>query len=157
MTNNEIMISVRYALHLKNAEVVNMIKSVGVQTKVYDVVNLLKNEDDEGFVICQAELLHAFLDGLILKRRGARGDAPAKKFSTAFINNNIIFRKLRIAFELKDTDIVLILKSVDFTITKGELGAFFRNCNHKKFVKCGDQILRYFLKGLSIKYRPDIG
>ena len=156
MTNNEIMISVRYALHLKNAEVVSMIKSVGVQTKIYDVVNLLKNEDDEGFVVCQPEMLHAFLDGLILKRRGP-SDAPAKKFSTAIINNNIVLRKLRIAFELKDTDILSILKSVGFTISKGELGALFRNRNHKNYIKCGDQIVRYFLKGLALKYRPNIG
>ena len=35
----------------------------------------------------------------------------------------------------------------------GELGAFFRNENHSKYVECGDQILRNFLNGLVIHLR----
>jgi len=42
------------------------------------------------------------------------------------LNNNDIFKKLRVAHKLRDEDIVKICKLVDFDITKSELGAFFR-------------------------------
>ncbi len=154
MTNNEVMKSVRYSLDIKNKEVVQMIKDGGVELTVLDVVNLLKKEEDEGFVECPAETLHAFLDGLILERRGP-SDGPAKKFSTANINNNIVLRKLRIAFEMKDTDMISTMKSVGFTVSKGEISALFRAPNHKHFKKCGDQFIRNFLKGVAHSFRPD--
>ena len=47
-----------------------------------------------------------------------------------------------------------ILELVDFRISKSELGAFFRKDDHPKYIECGDQILRNFLKGVQIKYRP---
>ncbi|HQS52351.1 MAG: hypothetical protein B7X75_05810 [Sphingobacteriales bacterium 39-40-5] len=46
-----------------------------------------------------------------------------------------------------------ILKLVDFSITKAELGAIFRNKEHENFKPCGDQILRNFLNGLIIYKR----
>ena len=64
------------------------------------------------------------------------------------LNNNDIFKKLRVAHKLRDDDIVKILELVDFNVTKSELGALFRNENHPKYVECGDQILRNFLNGL---------
>ena len=67
--------------------------------------------------------------------------------------NNDIFKKLRVAHKLRDEDIVNILKLVDFRISKSELGAFFRNENHPKYMECGDQILRNFLNGLVIHLR----
>jgi uncharacterized protein YehS (DUF1456 family) len=69
------------------------------------------------------------------------------------LNNNDIFKKLRVAHKLRDDDIVTILELVDFKVSKGELGAFFRNENHPKYVECGDQILRNFLNGLIIHLR----
>ncbi|MEL4307669.1 DUF1456 family protein [Joostella sp. CR20] len=69
------------------------------------------------------------------------------------LSNNDIFKKLRVAHKLKDEDIVNILALVDFRISKSELGAFFRNENHPKYMECGDQILRNFLNGLIIHLR----
>ncbi len=153
MTNNEVMISVRYTLDIKNKEVVQMIKDGGVELNALDVVSLLKNEEEEGYVECPAETIHAFLDGLILQRRGP-SDGPAKKFSTAKIDNNMALRKLRIAFEMKDTDMIATMKSVGFSVSKGEVGALFRAPAHKHYMKCGDQFLRNFLKGLTHTFRP---
>lgn len=154
MTNNEVMKSVRYTLEIKNKEVVRMIKEGGVELSVLDVVDLLKNEEDEGYVECPPETIHAFLDGLILERRGP-SDGPAKKFSTATINNNLILRKLRIAFEMKDTDMIATMKSVGFSVSKGEMSALFRAPTHKHYMKCGDQFLRNFLKGLTLRLRHE--
>jgi uncharacterized protein YehS (DUF1456 family) len=69
------------------------------------------------------------------------------------LNNNDIFKKLRVAHKLRDDDIVKILDLVDFNVTKSELGALFRNENHPKYVECGDQILRNFLNGLIVHLR----
>jgi Protein of unknown function (DUF1456) len=69
------------------------------------------------------------------------------------MNNNDIFKKLRVALQLRDDQIVDILQLVDFRITKAELGAFFRNADHPNYVECGDQVLRNFLNGLVIHLR----
>ena len=69
------------------------------------------------------------------------------------MNNNDIFKKLRVALKLKDEDIVEILKMAEFNVTKSELGALFRQEDHPKYVECGDQILRNFLNGLVIYLR----
>ncbi|MFT4533686.1 MAG: hypothetical protein ACJA1A_003169 [Saprospiraceae bacterium] len=69
------------------------------------------------------------------------------------LTNNDIFKKLRVALQLRDDQIVEILKLVDFKATKSELGALFRNEDHPKYVECGDQILRNFLNGLVIHLR----
>ena len=66
------------------------------------------------------------------------------------MDNNDIFKKLRVALHLKNTDIIEILKLVDFTITESELGAIFRADDHPNFKPCGDQLLRNFLNGLII-------
>lgn len=62
-------------------------------------------------------------------------------------------KKLRVALKLNDQEIVEILKLVDFSISKAELGAIFRNKEHENFKPCGDQILRNFLNGLIIYKR----
>lgn len=69
------------------------------------------------------------------------------------MNNNDIFKKLRVALQLRDDQIVEILQLVDFRISKGELGNIFRNEDHPKYMDCGDQILRNFLNGLVIHLR----
>ncbi|MFK5974729.1 MAG: DUF1456 family protein [Flavobacteriaceae bacterium] len=69
------------------------------------------------------------------------------------MNNNDIFKKLRVALMLRDDEIVEILALVDFKISKSELGAFFRKEDHPNYVECGDQILRNFLNGLVLHLR----
>ena len=69
------------------------------------------------------------------------------------MNNNDIFKKLRVALQLRDDQIVAILELVDFRMSKGEIGNFFRNADHPNFMECGDQVLRNFLNGLVIHLR----
>jgi len=69
------------------------------------------------------------------------------------MNNNDIFKKLRVALQLRDDQIVEILELVDFRMSKGEIGNFFRNEDHPNFMECGDQVLRNFLNGLVIHFR----
>lgn len=69
------------------------------------------------------------------------------------MTNNDILKKLRVALQLRNDDIVDILKLVDFRISASELGALFRSEEHPKYKECGDQVLRYFLNGLVIHMR----
>jgi uncharacterized protein YehS (DUF1456 family) len=69
------------------------------------------------------------------------------------IGNNDIMKKLRVALELRDTDIIEILRLADFEISKTELSALFRREDHPHYMQCGDQILRRFLDGLIIRNR----
>ncbi|MCX2482670.1 DUF1456 family protein [Pedobacter sp. MR2016-24] len=66
------------------------------------------------------------------------------------MSNNDILKKLRVALELNNEDIIHILGLVNFKVTKSELGSFFRSEDHPNFKPCGDQILRNFLNGLVI-------
>jgi uncharacterized protein YehS (DUF1456 family) len=69
------------------------------------------------------------------------------------MSNNDIFKKLRVALQLTNDDIITIMGLVNFKITKSELGSFFRADDHPNFKPCGDQILRNFLNGLVIYKR----
>jgi len=69
------------------------------------------------------------------------------------MSNNDILKKLRVALELNNEDIIHILSLVNFKVTKSELGSFFRSEDHPNFKPCGDQILRNFLNGLVIYKR----
>lgn len=69
------------------------------------------------------------------------------------MTNNDILKKLRIALQLRNDDIVKILSLVDFTISESELTAVFRAEDHPNYKECGDQLLRNFLNGLIIHKR----
>lgn len=69
------------------------------------------------------------------------------------MDNNEILKKLRVALQLRDDEIVEILKLVDFNISKGEIGAFCRRADHPNYRDCGDQVLRNFLNGLVLHLR----
>ena len=69
------------------------------------------------------------------------------------MDNNDVFKKLRVALHLRDDEIVEILKLVNYEITKTELSAVFRKDDHPNYKPCGDQLLRNFLNGLIIHMR----
>jgi uncharacterized protein YehS (DUF1456 family) len=60
---------------------------------------------------------------------------------------------LRVAFELKEDDMHAILKAAEFPVSKPELSALFRKFGHNNYRACGDQLLRNFLKGLTLRVR----
>jgi uncharacterized protein YehS (DUF1456 family) len=113
----------------------------------------LKKDDDPEFQECSDPQFATFLNGLIVDRRGKK-EGPQPK-SEQRLNNNIIFRKLKIALDLKAEDILEILELSDVVISKHELSAFFRKSGHKHYRNCKDQILRNFINGLQLKYRAD--
>jgi len=93
-----------------------------------------------------------FLDGLIIHRRGKQKGHKPRPVEIP-VTNNTVLKKLRVAFKLREDDIIEILKSTGFSVSTTELSALFRSEDHRNFMRCGDQLLRYFLKGLSEKYK----
>ncbi|HHR6080376.1 TPA: DUF1456 family protein [Providencia alcalifaciens] len=152
MLNNYVLRSVRYMLDLSDAQMVEIVKLADFSVTKEEMSLWLKKDTDPDYVECSDLVLGHFLNGLIYHRRGKDESRPAPEVEDR-INNNIIFKKLRVAFELKDVDLQDIYQSVDFRVSKPELSAIFRNPEHKNYRECGDQLLRYLLKGLTLRLR----
>jgi uncharacterized protein YehS (DUF1456 family) len=148
MIHNDVLRSLRYMLNLRDTNLGGIWELAGPPVPLENIQRYLKTEDDPGFEACPDDLMAQFLDGLIYYRRGkdpARPPIPIELPTT----NNVVMKKLRVAFELKEDDIVTLLRQAGFEVSGPELSAFFRRPNHSNYRPCGDQYLRNFLKGLS--------
>ncbi len=157
MTNNDILKRLRFALNIQDEQVLKMVETGGRNLSIQDLENYFLEEEDAQYRNCSDSVLTAFLDGLIIDKRGPRESGspdPAKK--TAAVSspmNNSVMKKLRIALELKEADILEIFSLVDYRVSGSEISALFRRPGHKNFRECGDQLLRNFIQGLVKKYR----
>ena len=155
MTNNDIIRSIRYLLNISDAKIAEIYALGGLKVSIENVKNHLLKEDDPGYVNCSDEAMAPFLDGLIYLKRGRDPDRPPMRFEFP-ITNNIILKKLRVAFELREDDVLSLIGSGGngYNLSRSELNAFFRKNDHPNYRLCGDQVLRFFLKGLTQKLRP---
>lgn len=154
MINNDVLRSVRYMLDLGDLHVIELIRLAEPDAPVEraDVQAFLRKEDEPGAALLGDRLLAAFLDGLVIHCRGRQEGAPPR-VPEKRLNNNMILKKLRVAFELKDVDLAEIFQASGHPVSKPELSALFRQPGHKNFRLCGDQLLRYFLRGLTLRLR----
>lgn len=151
MNNNHCLRRIRYILDLSDSQMIHVFAQANQTVTREEVSAWLKKDDEEDFVACRDTMFATFLNGLINDRRGKKdGEQPKPEKR---LNNNIIFVKLKIAFNLQADDILSILALADLQISKSELSAFFRRPDHKHYRNCKDQILRNFLKGLQLQYR----
>jgi len=154
MINNDVLRNVRYMLDLSDGMVVDIAKLADPAFEIdkTQVQAWLKRDDEDGHVeLSDFELGHV-LDGLIVHLRGRDPSKPPRPVERR-INNNLILKKLRIAFELQDIDMHEAFEDAGFPVSKPELSALFRQHEHRNFRLCGDQMLRNFLKGLTLKVR----
>lgn len=151
MTNNHILRRLRYTFDFDDSKMIEIFALGNQDTNRAIISSWLKKDTDPDFVEILDMQLSFFLDGLIIHFRGKKKDANPVPFK--YLNNNIILRKLKIALNLKDIDILDILKLAGKDFSKHELSAFFRNPKQKQYRECQDQVLRNFLQGLQIKYR----
>jgi uncharacterized protein YehS (DUF1456 family) len=152
MTNNDILRRIRYVFDYGDEK---MISIFGLADRVVtraEVSDWLKQDDAPTFQVCQDRDLATFLNGLINEKRG-KADGPPR-VPEEQLTNNIILTKLKIALALKSDDMIEILGLAGFTVSKHELTALSRKPGHKHFRECQDQLLRNFLKGMQLKYRP---
>ncbi|WP_338984074.1 DUF1456 family protein [Fusobacterium nucleatum] len=155
MTNNDFLRRLRYALNIKDNIMVQIFKKGNITVTREDVLDYLKKDIDEGFKKLNNNDLIAFLDGLIIQKRGKKEDGtPVPQIKVTKNNlNNVLLRKLRIALSFKSYDMIKIFKLGGVEISEGELSALFRSEDHKNYKECGDKYIRVFLKGLTEFYR----
>lgn len=154
MINNDVLRSIRYMLDLGDNRVVEIahLADPALPLDRDDVRAFLLREDEPGYVACSDAVLAHVLDGLIVHLRGRDERVPQRPVEQR-IRNNVVLKKLRVAFQLKDDDVHAVFASAGFPLAKPELSALFRQPDHKNYRLCGDQLLRAFLKGLTLRVR----
>jgi uncharacterized protein YehS (DUF1456 family) len=152
MTNNQVLRKLRYSFDYSDDQMIELFVSGGYPATRPEISNWMKKDDHEEYKSLPDKLLATYLNGLINEKRGKREGAQPEPEET--LNNNIILRKIKIALNMTDVDMVATLKSVNFDISKGEINNFFRKPGHEKHRTCLDQILRNFLHGIEKKYHP---
>lgn len=153
MINNDVLRRVRYILDLSDSKMMNIFAQANLSVSREKLSQWLKKDDDPDYEFCRDGEFASFLTGLIIDKRGKRdGEQPKPE---KVLNNNIVLRKLMIAFNLKSEDVIEILSTADLRIGKSELSAFFRKPGHKNYRECKAQILRNFLNGLQLKHRSE--
>lgn len=164
MEIKDMLIRLRYALEIKNKEMVEIFNLGGVEITVPEVVQILKKadedeEENEDQIKCTTSMFDSFLNGLIIFKRGVQEPKPGMTKPTAQPSqkgehiNNLLLKRVKIALSLTTDDMLEIFKNAGLTVTKGELGALLRKEGHKNYKECGDKFARNFLKGLAIRYR----
>lgn len=152
MNNNDILRRLRFAFDLSDDQMMKLFKQGGYEATRSEVSDWLKKEEDPLHKGVADVMLATYLNGFIVEKRGKKdGEDPIPEKKT---NNNLVLRKLKIALSMNDTDMLDVFGLVGFHISKHELSAFFRNPANSHYQPCKDQILRNFLVGLQMKYRP---
>jgi uncharacterized protein YehS (DUF1456 family) len=173
MENNDILIRLRYALDIKDKDMVEIFKFGGVEVAKEDVLKILTKPkdsydeedyyeddvpEDEEHIKCTNSMLESFLNGFITFKRGkqepkpGQPDTPVPLKSKESINNQLL-KKVKIALALTSEDMLDIFERAGITVTKGELSAMLRKEGHKNYKQCLDKYARNFLRGLALKYR----
>ena len=172
MNNNDILMRLRYALDIKDTEMVKIFKLGGIEVTREEVQKILtktidsydedfesKDEMDHDNIPCDNFMLESFLNGLIIYKRGKQEPKPGQTESQPMMMkrndsvNNVLLKKLKIALTLTSEDMISILEDAGVIIAKGELSALLRKEGHSNYRKCGDRYARNFLKGLGLRYR----
>lgn len=154
MNNNDILRVIRYSFDFKDEQMISIFELGELEVTRSQVSDWMKREEDEEFQpLYDVDFAH-FLNGFISQNRGKKeGSSPKAEKK---LNNNQIFRKLRIALDLKEDDVLEILSSVGMHISPHELSAFFRKPTQSQYRPCKDQIIRKFLQGIQKRYRKEI-
>ncbi len=150
MITNDYLRSIRFLLNINDSKMIDIIKLSGKEVTLEQMISYLKNEDEEGFVKCDDETMSHFLDGLVYHKRGKDESRPVAPFEFP-VTNNVVLKKLKVAFKLKEEDMHEIMSVTGFKFGRSEMSAFFRNKDHINYRECGDQFLRNFFKGLNLK------
>ncbi|MBC7457112.1 MAG: DUF1456 family protein [Bdellovibrionaceae bacterium] len=148
MVNNDVIRSVRFILNVGSQQILEMIALSGLKLNLTQVSDFMADETASNYLSCDDLVMAHFLDGLIYAKRGKDESRPSVPFEFP-ISNNLVLKKIKVAFQLKEDDLHDILKKAEYPLGRAEVSAFLRKRNHENYRECGDQVLRYFLKGLA--------
>lgn len=150
MNNNDIIRRLRYTFDYNDDKMIELFGLGKIEATRAQVSDWLKKDEEVQVKLKDVELA-GFLNGLIVHNRGKK--EGVEMVNETQLNNNIVFRKLRIAMNFKDTDIIKVYDEVGMIISKHELSAIFRKPSQRQYKACLDQFLRNFLMGLQLRER----
>lgn len=152
MKTNQILRSLINTLTLSSKEVLEIYQLAALPLSEERLQSLLcTDEEKEDFILCSFEELGAFLDGLVLFKRGP-SPSPRQETDVIALTNNLILKKLRIALELKEPETEIVFALGEAELSRQELKSLFRKEGHKNFRACSDALLMAFLEGLDEYY-----
>ena len=152
MNNNDLLRSLQHVLKLSQANMTDIFKLAQQTVAPAAVADMLKDAEEPGFMPCTDSLASHFLDGLISYRRGSpEKSKPAPAPSAAALDNNTILKKLRIAFDLKEDDLIELMSLAEYDTSKSEISAIFRKPGNKHYRLCSDDFLMGLLIGLTFR------
>ncbi|MFT4005177.1 MAG: DUF1456 family protein [Lacrimispora sp.] len=169
MDNNDILIRLRYAMDIKDQDMVEIFRLGGVVMTREELKKILLKpqtgqEASGGSVIpaaenrkkCDNHMLESFLNGYIIFKRGKQEPKPGEQDKPLYLIkddkgvNNVFLKKIKIALSLTGDDMLAIFKSSGLNLSNGELSAVLRREGQRNYKECQDRYVRYFLKGLAI-------
>lgn len=153
MVTNDVLRRLRFAVRMNDPAMLEMLQLAGLTVSRETLESYFLADDDPGYAVCPRATLAALLNGMILKYRGPRDDAP-KPSVPEELDNNMVLKKIRIALQLKEDDMMAIMKRADIDLSRNELSALFRKRGQRNYMECMDQFLRRFLSGLAV-YRQN--
>lgn len=161
MNNNDVVIRLRYALSLTNKQIEAIFNLGGVKVTDSDLDRILTRQDKEAQhdATLSNHDLEAFLNGLVIDKRGHRKDKdgnivpPTFDIKNAKLVNNVTIKKIKIAMGYTSDDIQELMKLAGDSISNGELSAILRRPDHRNYREAGDRYVRKLLAGMSKKYR----
>ena len=151
MQTNDILFKIKKALSLDTKQIIEAYKLADFEMQEERLVNILKRRQDKSFEEATFEELGVFLDGLVLLKRGP-SDKEANEDEIVELTNNLILKKIRVAMELKEAEMVILFALAEITVTKRQIGSLFRKEGGKNFKVCSDELLMAFLDGLDEFY-----
>jgi len=151
MQINDILFKIKKALSLENAQIIEAYRLADYEMSEARLEAILKRRLDKGYEEATYEELGVFLDGLILLKRGP-SDKVATENEAVALTNNLILKKIRVAMELKESELIILFALADVELTKRQIGALFRKEGTKNFKACSDTLLMAFLEGLDEFY-----
>lgn len=154
MNHNDRLTRLRYALDIKDQDMVELFRLGGVSVTKDDYLEMLKKVDDDNYErTLEDEEFDRFLNGMIISQRGKKKDQEVVYELRQGNANNIMLKKMKIALSLTTDDMLAIWHEEGINVSKSELSAFLRKEGHKNYKTCGDNFTRNFLKGLMRDYR----
>ena len=173
MNNNDILIRLRYALDIKDIDMLEIFKLGGITVTREELQRMLLkpkmdsdiDSDKYEFIAnddmkrCNNFMFESFLNGFIIMKRGKQEAKPGEPQKEVFMIkdnkavNNVFLKKIKIALSLTGDEVLDIFKTAKVNLSSSELSAVLRKEGQRNYKECGDRYVRTFLKGLTIKYR----
>jgi uncharacterized protein YehS (DUF1456 family) len=172
MENHDILKRLRYALDIKDIDMVEIFKLGGVTITKEKIQEMLLSSNSNSKMapvvkeasldaekLCSNHMFESFLNGFITHKRGKKEEKPGESDKQAYMItsdkdvNNVVLKKLKIALSLTSDDMLAIFKEGGLELSNSELSAALRRQGQRNYKISGDRYVKSFLNGLTERNR----